>query len=164
MPSLNPFELNTGFGNGQSPFMSSARMQPIEVRKPTKSEQQFFRNNPTVSGMAAEDDRVILNPFSTLNEQEKQSVIQNETLRIMLRRGLIPPPTFALTPEQGAAFAFYGPLLAQRETILSRLVSGDPSALTPTGEQRQVATSAFQALQQFLAPRNPSAPFAMAGQ
>ena len=110
------------------------------LRNPTKSELEYFRQNPTVSGMATEDDRVILNPFSNLNESQQQAVYLNELTRLFLRkRGT---PQFDVTDQQAEAFSGYGTEEDIRATILGRIVSGDPSALsTPT--QRKIASDIF---------------------
>src|SRR4030095_7825354 len=105
------------------------------VRAPSPSELKFFRSRPDVAGMAAEDDRIILNPYSP-PEINKDAVIQNETARIQMRtRG--PRPQFELTPEQQRAFAGYGSDQDVRETLVGRIISGDPSAGQITPEQRR---------------------------
>ena len=100
------------------------------------TEDDFFKKNPTVAGMAAEDDTIIMNPYSPLTDIEKESVKLNEAARVHMRKGLISPPNFSLTPEQEKAFASYGKDSVDRtSTIAARLLSGDPSALAPTPEQ-----------------------------
>ncbi|MCI0352232.1 MAG: hypothetical protein L0Z53_22670, partial [Acidobacteriales bacterium] len=106
----------------------------VEMRKPSRGEIAFFRANPHVTGMAAEDGRVVLNPFTALSDAQKRAVAINEAARIvMVRDGM--RPTFSLTPEQADQFRTYGALQDVRETIAARLLSGDPSALNPTQEQ-----------------------------
>jgi hypothetical protein len=111
----------------------------VEVRPPFASELDYFRKNPKVSGMAAEDNRVILNPYSSLSEKERQSVLMNEAARVHMRRGV--KPTFQITSEQAKAFAGYGDENSQRETIAARILSGDPSGLSPTPEQSEYVNS-----------------------
>ena len=130
---------------------------PIKVRAPSQSEMTFFRQNPSVAGYAAPDGNVVLNPLTTLTRMERQSVIRNETARILMRRSKELTPLFDLTPEQGRAFATYGPLQQQRETIAARLVAGDPSALEPSLAQLQFVQRLLQALEKQQRPRNPSA-------
>jgi len=100
-------------------------------------EDDFFRKNPHVAGMAAEDNTVILNPYSTLSDVEKQAVMLNEASRVHMRKGLIPPPQYELTPEQEKAFSTYGngDINAIRQTLAARILSGDPSAGNATPEQ-----------------------------
>ena len=43
------------------------------VREPDPSELEYFEGNPAVTGMAAEDNRIILNPHSQLSDDERQS-------------------------------------------------------------------------------------------
>ena len=100
-------------------------------------EDDYFKKNPHVAGMAAEDNRIIMNPYSKLNDTEKQAVMLNEAARVHMRTGLMPPPRFALTPEQESAFAKYSQDPVDRaSTIAARILSGDPSALKPTSEQQ----------------------------
>lgn len=109
----------------------------VGMREPYESELEYFKANPHVAGMAAEDDKIILNPYSTLKPQEKESVKLNEAARVHMRRGLMEAPRYALTPEQEKAFAKYGTgnIDDIRQTLAARILSGDPSALTPTPEQ-----------------------------
>jgi uncharacterized protein YwbE len=102
-------------------------------------EDKFFKENPNVGGMAAEDQSVILNPYSSLNDKEKQSIIINETARLAMRGGY-ERPTFELTPEQKQSFKNYSSNIQdQRETIVGRILSGDPSAGNVTPEQKKYA-------------------------
>ena len=102
-------------------------------------EDKFFKENPNVGGMAAEDQSVILNPYSSLNDKEKQAIITNETARLAMRGGY-ERPTFELTPEQKQSFKNYSSNIQdQRETIVGRILSGDPSAGNVTTEQKKYA-------------------------
>ena len=122
----------------------------VGMRDPHDSERQFFEKNPQVAGMASEDNKIVLNPFSKLSEREKQAVILNEAARVHMRRGTISAPKFALTPEQETAFAKYSHNPQDRaSTIAARILSGDPSALKPTPEQLQYV----QQLRQFMGIR-----------
>jgi len=111
------------------------------------SENDYFKKNPHVAGMAAEDNRIIMNPYSTLTDAEKQAVMMNEAARVHMRTGLMPPPRFSLTPEQESAFAKYSQDPVDRaSTVAARILSNDPSALTPTAEQ----TEYVQTLRKFM--------------
>ncbi len=105
------------------------------LREPYSSELEYFWKNPHVSGMAAEDNRVILNPYSPISAEEKSAVVQNEIARLLMRTGAVPAPQFPLTPAQSGVFGRYGAPQDQRETIAARLATGDPSAGSPTREQ-----------------------------
>jgi hypothetical protein len=61
-------------------------------------------------------------------------VLLNESARVFMRRSGF-CPTFSLTAEQESYFANYGPMNSIRASIAARILSGDPSALEPTGEQ-----------------------------
>ena len=123
---------NTGYAKG---------VYGIGVRQDLfPGEDDYFRKNPHVTGMAAEDDRIIMNPYSTLTEAEKQAVMRNEAARVHMRVGNIEPPRFTLTPEQEKAFAGYSAdPLDRLSTVAARILSNDPSALTPTAEQLEYA-------------------------
>lgn len=122
------------FPSGPSP-MAQALIGGVPRREPYPSELEFFRKNPKTTGMAAEDDKVILNPFSGLGPEEQNAVVMNESARVLMRQNPDLHPTFSLTPEQQEAFASYGPAEAQAATVAARILSGDPSALEPTPEQ-----------------------------
>ena len=101
-------------------------------------EMQYFKGNPNVAGMAAEDGRVIMNPWSPLSETERGAVYRNELARLLMREKDV-SPAFSVTPEQRATFAgtpYATNEAAMRETIAARLVSGDPSGKEATGDQR----------------------------
>lgn len=96
----------------------------------------FFKNNPTVSGMAAEDGNIVLNPYSKLSEKELRSVTINEAVRLFMRNRNI-NPSFNMTTDQVRYFknSPYGSdFNAMRQSIVGRIISGDPS-INPTEEQ-----------------------------
>lgn len=110
----------------------------IGLRQPYPGEDAYFKSNPHVAGMAAEDNKIVLNPYSTLSEAEKRSVVMNEAARIYMRTGKIEPPNFSLSPEQEKAFGSYSKNPQDRlDTVAARILSGDPSALQPTPDQIQ---------------------------
>jgi hypothetical protein len=130
---------NTGYAKG---------VYGIGVRQDLfPGENDYFRKNPHVTGMAAEDNRIIMNPYSTLTDAEKQAVMMNEAARVHMRVGNFDAPRFALTPEQEKAFSGYSANPVDRlSTVAARILSNDPSALTPTPEQ----TEYVQRLRQFM--------------
>jgi hypothetical protein len=109
------------------------------ARQPSESEVDYFTKNPGVSGMADFDSgTTILNPLSELSDEEKDSVLLNEFIRIMMReRGL--EPDFDLTEKQASKFKDYGDSRSKKETVIGRILSGDPSALDVTDQQRSFA-------------------------
>jgi len=121
----------------------------VPIRQPYPGEAAFFRNNPNVAGMATEDNKVILNPYTKLSDQERQAVVVNETARVLMRQPKY-QPTFELTPEQRSFLdsTTYrkAPQLAQKATIAARIISGDPSAGTPTAEQLRFVDRLRQAM------------------
>jgi len=113
------------------------------------SEFQYFKANPGVAGMAAEDNAVILNPFSRLSEKEQDAVRMNESARLLMR-GDFEKPNFALTPEQQSFLSNTEYANAdeanRQQTVAARLLSGDPSAGRGTPEQMEYVSRLRQAL------------------
>jgi hypothetical protein len=109
------------------------------MREPYETELKYFKSNPNVSGMATEDDRIILNPNSKLSKSEKDAVALNEYGRIVMRTNPQFAPNFKLTDEQVKFLSTNTYKDAPEEdklaTIAARLLSGDPSAGTPTIDQ-----------------------------
>ena len=105
-------------------------------REPTKSARRYFRLHPQVAGMAAEDDRIVMNPYSKLSKDERAAVEKNEGARLQMRRmAKRDRPQYPLTRDQRERFADYGSKQDQRETVMGRLHSGDPSAGRPSIDQ-----------------------------
>jgi hypothetical protein len=119
--------LSKGFGTG---------VYGIGIRPDLYAgEEKFFQENPHVAGMAAEDDRIIMNPYSKLTDPEKQAVMLNEAARVHMRRNY-DAPTFDLTDEQMSNLGKYSKDINDiRQTIAARILSGDPSAGQATPQQ-----------------------------
>ena len=112
-------------------------------------EDDYFRRNPNVTGMAAEDDRIILNPYSRLSDDERRAVMLNEAARVHMRRNF-DAPRFSLTDEQRTRFKDYSADENDvRATIAARILSNDPSAGAPTPEQAEYVAR----LRQFMGVR-----------
>lgn len=108
-------------------------------------ENDYFKSNPHVTGMAAETGDVILNPYSS-NDINKNAVARNEALRLWMRDNSV-TPDFQVTPQQrnnfvGTSYENDDPAL--RQTIAARIYSGDPSAAA-TDEQRAYVDQMVQA-------------------
>lgn len=117
------------------PYMNNL-FSHIPVRTPYLSELSYFNDNPHVAGMAAEDDAVILNPYSQLSEEQRNAVLLNERARIFMRQGGL-KPDFNLTDKQKEAFSQYSNDETDiKHTLASRILSGDQSALDVTPEQQ----------------------------
>jgi len=115
-------------------------MNPRDLlRDPFQGELDYFRKNKNVTGMATEDNRIILNPYSSLDEKQKDSVIKNEAARILIRTGKIEKPGFDLTEEQNKFLDGTAYKNASEEdrkaTIAARLLTGDISGQNATEEQ-----------------------------
>jgi hypothetical protein len=116
------------------------------VRKPYESEDKYFKANPNVAGMATEDGAVILNPYSTLSDTEKQAVALNEAYRLYMRENKI-VPKFELTEEQKKFFTgseYANNPDAAKQTIVARILSGDPSAKATARQQAEAKKIADQ--------------------
>jgi hypothetical protein len=101
-------------------------------------EDEYFKANPNVTGMAADDDKVILNPYSKISDKEKEAVMLNEAARVHMRKKLIDAPNYDLTPEQTERFGSYSKDPNDiRQTIAARILSGDPSAGQATPAQQE---------------------------
>ena len=104
-------------------------------------EHQYFRQNQHVTGMAADDNRIVLNPYSSLQPHEQESVLRNEAARLYMREKQNQFKfDFDPTPEQSQTFKgtpYENDHYNLRATLLARALSGDPSAgsLTPRQEQ-----------------------------
>jgi len=113
------------------------------VRNLSKEEDAWFKNNPNVAGRAVfEDKSIILNPYSKLKDSEKQAVARNEGLRLWMNENKV-VPNIKVTEEQLNSFkgTEYGKKeneASLKQTIISRIVSGDPSAKA-TEEQKKEA-------------------------
>jgi len=115
------------------------------MRQPEEGELEYFKSNPTVTGMAADDNKVILNPYSKLSKAEKDAVALNEYGRIIMRTNPNFAPNFKLTDQQskflGSNTYKDAPEQDRLATIAARLLSGDPSAGTPTIDQLKFVNS-----------------------
>ena len=118
---------------------SVTKIGGVQLREPHATERAFFKKHPKVGGMAASDNKIILNPFSNLSEQEKEAVAVNEAARVHMRTNNNLKPNFELTDEQHTNLkgSFYENAKEQdrKATIAARILSGDPSGGAPTPEQ-----------------------------
>jgi hypothetical protein len=111
------------------------------IRKPYKSELEFFKKRPEVAGMATEDSKIILNPFSSNNPQEQNLVAQNEALRLFMNENKV-NPNFSLTKEQKSMFKgseYETDEQSAKQSIIARFLTGDPSVGNVTKEQKDYA-------------------------
>jgi hypothetical protein len=111
-----------------------------------QGEDTYFKENKHVTGMAAEDGLVILNPYSDISDDEKNAVYLNEASRLWMRANGV--PNIGLTKEQEDALGKTTYAKAGQEdkvaTIIARILSGDPSAGNYTKEQKMAAESVLQ--------------------
>lgn len=93
-------------------------------------EDKYFKENPKVAGMANfETNDIILNPYSS-NRVNKEAVAKNEALRLKMNKEKF-IPNIEITEDQRKFFKgteYEGNDKAIKQTIFSRIYSGDPSA------------------------------------
>lgn len=115
-------------------------------RKATQEEERWFRVNQNISGYASDDGCIVTNPFTVLSEKELEGVCINEAIRLFMREHEI-NPKIELTQLQSDSFkgtAYEGMSDAARQTIIARIISGDPSALDCTAHQKKVADEIYK--------------------
>ena len=113
----------------------------IPIRQAGPSEMDFFQRQPHIGGYAAEDGMVVLNPFTSLSPSELGAVAKNEAARQWLRN-MSAPPNIHLTEAQQQVFGGYSDNPRDiQDTILARIISGDPSVGQATAEQMSAAQS-----------------------
>jgi hypothetical protein len=123
-------------------LMGMAPPPPADMRRKSlyPGEDAYFKANPGVTGMAAEDDKVILNPYSSISPAEQDAVARNEHVRLHLRRsGLTPPAPTDMQMRQFQGTPYASDPAALSQSIIARILSGDPSAGIVTPEQRTFA-------------------------
>ena len=103
-----------------------------EIREPYEGEISYFEQNPEVAGMAAEDGRITLNPYTDISPEEKMSVAKNEAIRLWMRENNV-VPVLKLTKDQkkmfeGTEYGEQGNEKFLKQSIVARILSGDPSA------------------------------------
>jgi hypothetical protein len=111
------------------------------VRKPYKSEMNFFADRPEVAGMASEDNKIVLNPFSKNTAEEQRYVAQNEALRLFMLQNNF-SPNFSLTKEQKNFFKnteYEKDENSAKQSIIARYLTNDPSIQNITQEQSAYA-------------------------
>lgn len=111
-----------------------------------QEESKWFEANKNVSGYASDDGYIVINPFSSLNEKEIEGVCINEATRLFMRENQI-NPKIELTQMQIDFFkgtAYEGMTDAIMQSIIARIISGDPSALDYTDHQKKVANEIYK--------------------
>lgn len=117
---------------------------PLDFFKRTRDlypgEDEYFKANPHVGGMATQDQYVVLNPYSKLSPQEKSAVHVNEAARLYMNQNGVPDVSLTREQEQNLAglgsYANADPQY-RKATMMARILSGDPTAGTPTMEQSE---------------------------
>lgn len=106
------------------------------LRDPYDSENEYFKKNPHVAGMATEDEKVIFNPYSNVIPKNSDSIYKNEASRIYMKKHNV-RPDYDVTEDQKKRFHGYGSDQDVKETIVGRGISGDESSGELTPNQRE---------------------------
>jgi len=134
-----PQQQNQTMAHSPPPQAASSSVSGVPIRSPFPGEMEYFKKNPNVAGMAAEDNKIILNPFSKNSEDQQKSVAANEAARVWMRTKKEHAPSFRTTPQQDKYLdsTTYKNASEQdrRDTIAARIISGDSSAGKPTQDQ-----------------------------
>jgi hypothetical protein len=116
------------------------------LREPNQEEVLWFKENPSITGYASDDGCIVVNPYNTLNNDEIEWVCINEALRLFMRDQKI-KPRIRLTKKQIKFFigtAYEGNLVEAKQTIVARIITGDPSAQDITPTQRMAANKIYK--------------------
>lgn len=126
------------------------------TRQPYEGELKYFQSNPTVAGMATEDNKIILNPFSQNSPEEQQAVARNEAVRLFLKE-MEYTPNFDLTKKQQSFFKgseYENNQEEAKKSIIARILSGDPSVGTASAQQSKEAENISKQIMEFLNKNN----------
>ena len=116
------------------------------VRKASQEEVQWFKVNQNVSGYAINDGFIVISPFTKLSKKEIKSVCINEAIRLFMREYQI-NPKIKLTRMQTNFFkgtVYENNADEACQSIIARIISGDPSALDYTNHQRALANKIYK--------------------
>ena len=119
------------------------------TRCPTCEENSWFKMNITITGFASEDRFIVLNPFAVLNQVETNAVCLNEAIRLFMRDKSI-TPKIRLTKQQIDFFInteYQDHIIEMKQTIVARIISGDPSAQNFTPSQKKIADEIYRLAQ-----------------
>jgi len=97
--------------------------------------------------MSTDDNMIIRNPNPPKNINI-DAVTKNEFGRVLINTGKFKVPNFKLTDTQQKEFSKYGTNKNIQDTIITRIVSGDPSAKDFTQEQKAIADKLELVIQQ----------------
>ena len=141
-------EMKKGYASGDKVKGKKKSLYDPWIRKELhEGEIKYFNDNPKVGGMAADDNMIILNPNPD-KDINMDAVIKNEFGRVLINTGKFKVPNFKLTDTQQKEFSKYGTNKNIQDTIITRIVSGDPSAKDFTPEQKAIADKLELVIQQ----------------
>jgi hypothetical protein len=131
-----------------------------DLRDPVPTEHTFFEKNKHVGGYVADDGKIVINPYSSLKPHEKVAVARLEATRAYMNENNI-VPDFDITPEQSSFFKKIDPDNYGKEgnekylkqSIVSRITVGDPTAGNFTPEQKAFADRIVTSMKNSVASR-----------
>ena len=111
-------------------------------RQPSQDELSFFYQRPEVAGYAADDRAVVVSPFNDVgrDQMKRKSLLLNERLRQYMKDNQV-NFDFDIEPDQlySAGPEYQENPTMLRETIVSRILSGDPSLEPYSLQQKEAA-------------------------
>lgn len=154
LPDLDePFVTRSDDGSATSVYG-----HPIRGLYP--SEDVFFKSRPEVAGMASEDGAIILNPYSQIPEDNYIHIAKLEAARHYMNNMGDSFPKFELTPAQLKYFRddikYNGGEQKWKETLISRILVGDPTAGKITEEQDRAARQVIEGMRKNRSTRQDS--------
>lgn len=152
--------VNISRGIKPAPINKSVQEQSFgfPVRQPTDDELAFFRRRTDVAGYAAEDNSIVVNPFSELmrDPDKRKGLLNIEGSRLYMRSKNFKASDLPdLTPKQreflmslpspsGNGRGYSANEVDLRSTAISRYVGGDKSFPAWSDEQIRFAKSLME--------------------
>jgi len=143
-------DMKKGYASGTKVEVEGKKKSPYDpwIRKELhEGEIKYFKDNPKVGAMSTDDNMIIRNPNPPKNINI-DAVTKNEFGRVLINTGKFKVPNFKLTDTQQKEFSKYGTNKNIQDTIITRIVSGDPSAKDFTQEQKAIADKLELVIQQ----------------
>ena len=125
------------------------------IRDPYPSELLYYMNNRNVGGQFGGgfgdlgDKTITLNPYSRLNKAQKDWVAKNEAARMWMLENQYSSPEATTAQKRSMQGTPYGiNQAALNDTMLARVMFGDPSAIEPSFMQRNASDYVYRRLNQ----------------
>lgn len=126
-----------------------------QIRDPYPSELLYYMNNRNVAGQFGGgsgnlgDKTITLNPYSQLTNSQKDWVAKNEAARMWMLENEYAAPEATAAQKRSMQGTLYGNnQKALNNTMLARVMSGDPSAIEPSFLQKNASNYVYGKLNQ----------------